>query len=159
MVKPDGSLDMDKCAACHETDMSLSRSKVETCTLCHAVTVHSGAAEHLGATPASVTRLFPTGQKPPALPLTEAGGLYCGTCHLFHDPAVNHEQLLSARWVPPSTGFPEAVRRSLLAQWQHTAHKYDEATSGAKFATTGTRALRLPVDDGSLCRHCHASLP
>ena len=158
MVKPDGSLDMEKCGACHNEDMSLSRSKLETCTLCHSATFHSGTAEHLGAAPASVARMLPQEQPTPALPLREDGGIFCGTCHLFHDPAVGSEQLLSSGWVPPATGLPEAVRRALTAQWAHVAHKYDESEAGARFATQGTKALRLPVNDGSLCKRCHGSL-
>jgi hypothetical protein len=158
MVKPDGSLDADKCGACHNDDLSLSRSKLETCTLCHATTIHSGAAEHLAAAPASVARLLPKEQPIPALPLREDGGIFCGTCHLFHDPAVGGEQLLPKGWMPPASGVPEAVRYALTAQWDRVAHKYDASDAGAKFATQGTRALRLPVNDGSLCRRCHGGL-
>jgi hypothetical protein len=158
MVKPDGSLDMEKCGACHNDDLSLARSKVETCTLCHATTVHSGTAEHLAAAPASVARLLPHEQPTPALPLTETGGIFCGTCHLFHDPAVGNEPLLPSGWIPPATGLPEAVRRALTAQWNKLAHKYDASEAGAQFARRGTKALRLPADDGSLCRRCHGSL-
>jgi hypothetical protein len=158
MVKPDGTLDTEKCGACHNEDMSLSRSKLETCTLCHSTTVHSGAAEHLGAAPASVARWLPKQQPAPALPLREDGGIFCGTCHLFHDPAVGSEQPLPAGWVPRATGLPEAVRRALTAQWETVAHKYNESAPGAQFTARSTRALRLPVDDGSLCRRCHGSL-
>ena len=49
MLLANGEADTDKCGLCHEQDMSLSRSKLETCTLCHATTVHSGANEHVGA--------------------------------------------------------------------------------------------------------------
>jgi hypothetical protein len=158
MVKPDGSLDTDKCGACHNDDLTLSRSKLETCTLCHSTSVHSGAAEHLAAAPASVARVLPKEQPLPALLLREDGGIFCGTCHLFHDPAVGGEQLLPKGWIPPATGLPEAVRHALTTQWDELAHKYDASEAGAKFATRGTKALRLPVDDGSLCRRCHGSL-
>jgi hypothetical protein len=158
MVKPDGSLDMDTCGACHNEDMSLSRSKLETCTLCHSTTFHSGAAEHLAAAPASVARLLPQAQPTPALPLREDGGIFCGTCHLFHDPAVGNERFLPLGWVPPNTGLPEAVRHALTEQWNRVAHKYNESEVGAKFVAQGTKALRLPVNDGTLCRRCHKAL-
>lgn len=160
MTKPDGSADPEKCAVCHNSDMSLSRPKAETCTLCHAATLHSGAAEHLAATAASVAaRLGAAGQRPPALPLTEDGGIYCGTCHLFHDPAISGEQPLAAPWVPPDTGLAGSVRHAREAEWSEIARKYEQTAPGAQFATHETRALRLPIEDGSLCRHCHEALP
>ena len=157
MLKPDGSVDTDKCAACHEDDMSLSRSKLETCTLCHAATLHAGAAEHVQASAAAVARVVPKGVEP-ELPLTDAGQIFCGTCHFFHDPRVSEEKQLDQSWVPPSTGLPQAVRQSLLTQWEQIAKKYDQQAPGASFATHSTRAIRLPIADGTLCRHCHASL-
>lgn len=159
MTTADGKVDTDKCYLCHEEDLhTLSRSKVETCTLCHSTTPHSGAAEHLRAAPASVARALDGKQGNPTMPLTEDGHIYCGTCHIFHDPQVTHEAALATGWVPPSTGLPEAVRSSLTAQWERVASKY-AGTEGpvAKFAAVGTRNLRLPVNDGTLCRHCHGS--
>ncbi|MFQ5665344.1 MAG: hypothetical protein ACE5I7_02820 [Candidatus Binatia bacterium] len=158
-VKPNGELNMGVCAFCHDPDMKLSRSKVETCTLCHAVTIHSGAAEHLGASPADVARLLGSRKDgAPDLPLTESGGMYCGTCHLFHDPALGGQKPLPQAWVPPSSGLPQAVRAAVAARWGAIAHKYGASGPAAKFATKSTRNLRLPVDDGSLCRHCHKGI-
>lgn len=158
MLKPDGEADVDKCAVCHEQDFSLSRSKVETCTLCHAETVHGGAAEHLGASAADVAVRIPAAADASILPLTEDGRIFCGTCHFFHDPRVAEEKPQPLAWVPASTGLPEAVRRSLAAEWGRIASTHGEPEVGAKFATRSTRALRLPVADGALCRHCHGSM-
>lgn len=156
MVGPDGQVEDEKCAICHNEDMSLTRSKVETCTLCHAATVHSGANEHLRATAASVSKLLPpTKSDQPSLPLTEDGRIYCGTCHVFHDPAISNEETLASPWVPPSSGLSESVRRSVEARWRRAESKQGESEAGATFSTKGTRRLRLPIEDGSLCRHCH----
>ena len=158
MVKPDGQPDTDKCGACHESDMSLSRSKRETCTLCHSETVHAGAFQHVHAQPAVVTRLLAAPQaEKKALPLAEDGGMYCGTCHLFHDPQLSDEKPLSARRLPPALGLNKAVEAATAAQWEGIARKYDAAGPGAKFETDATKALRLQVDDGTLCRRCHGS--
>ena len=155
MLKPDGSIDTDKCALCHESDMSLSRPKVETCTLCHAITVHSGAYEHVHASPVQVGQLIPPDKEgTPHLPRTDDGGLYCGTCHTFHDPSMEETKPLAQGWLPPSTGLSEAVRRALEERWISLANKYN-APVGATFATKPVKALRLPVNDGALCRHCH----
>ncbi len=161
MLKPNGEADTEKCAVCHNPDMSLARPKAEVCTLCHSTTTHSGVTEHLQASAASVTALFGgKEQAEPALPLTENGGIYCGTCHLFHDPRVlTGEQPLAEAWIPPDTGLPEAVRKAVEAQWPRIAQKYGETEPGVKSAAHGTRMLRLPVADGTLCRHCHRTLP
>jgi hypothetical protein len=161
MLKPDGEVDTEKCAVCHNPDMSLARPRAEVCTLCHSTTTHSGALEHVQASAASVTALFGGKEQPePELPLTESGGIFCGTCHLFHDPRVmTNETPLAQAWVPPNTGLPEAVRKSVEAQWPRIAQKYGETEPGAKFSTRGTRMLRLPVADGTLCLHCHRTQP
>ena len=160
MVKPDGAADTDKCAACHESDMSLSRSKRETCTLCHAETLHAGAYTHLHAAPDRLKRLRSTVQaEMPELPTAEDGGIFCGTCHLFHDPRLSADHPLAGRRPAGSTPFDKAVRSAIEAQWPVIARKYDAQQAGASFAARGTRALRLPVDDGALCRHCHGSAP
>jgi hypothetical protein len=157
MVGPDGQVEAEKCAICHNEDMSLARSKVETCTLCHAVTVHSGANEHLRAAAASVSRLLsPTKAAQVGLPLTEDGRIYCGTCHVFHDPAISNEETLASPWVPPSSGLPGSVRQSVEARWKRTETKQGESEAGATFSTKGTRRLRFPIEDGSLCRQCHS---
>ncbi len=156
MVKADGETDMDKCALCHEPDLSLSRSKRETCTLCHAETLHSGAYEHFHAAPDKLKQLLGTAPaEKPELPTAEDGGIYCGTCHLFHDPAISAEKPLATEWARSSAGLADAIRRAREAQWKEIAQKYGQPGPGAEFATKGTRALRLPIDDGSLCRHCH----
>ncbi len=160
MLKPNGEADTEKCSVCHNADMSLARPKAEVCTLCHAATIHSGAAEHLGANPASIAALLGGKQSEPALPLTENGGIYCGTCHLFHDPRVmTGEQPLAQAWTPPNSGLSVAVRNAVEAQWPHVGPKYGETGAAARFATRGTRMLRLPIADGALCRHCHGRLP
>jgi len=156
MLKPDGELDTDKCGSCHEEDMSLSRSKLQTCTLCHSISVHGGSVEHVNAPAASVARLG-VSEKQPALPLAENGGIFCGTCHLFHDPAVGQEPLLPRAWEAPTGGVSGAVRAGVEKQWKVMSAQRAAPEAGAKFAAKYTRALRLPVDDGSLCRHCHGS--
>jgi hypothetical protein len=151
MVLPDGKPDMNQCGLCHEEDMTLSRSKVETCTLCHSETVHSGAREHLAASAAAVAHLVP---KPDAaaLPLTDDGRIYCGTCHVFHDPRVSKEAVLDQPWVP-SDSLSQAVRQSLAAQLRAAAPAEGEGAS--PMFSDGTKRLRLPIADGTLCRHCH----
>ena len=157
MVTPDGKPDMEKCPACHEPDMSLSRSKRETCTLCHSETPHSGAFQHLHAPAADVTRLLSAQSEKTALPLAEDGGIYCGTCHLFHDPHLSDDKPLSTRRLAPATGVDKAAQAAIAAQWEGLARKYEQASPGGRFATDATKALRLPVDDGALCRRCHGS--
>jgi hypothetical protein len=159
MTNPDGTVDMDKCPICHEPDMTLSRSKVETCTLCHTATPHSGAAEHLAAKPGSVAKLLPPDTDSELkFPLTNEGGIYCGTCHLFHDPVLPGPKPLARAWSVPASGLPGAVASSLESQWKAIDEKYGETAPGAELDTKGTSALRLPINDGSLCRHCHGSM-
>ncbi len=156
MTLPNGEVDMDKCSMCHEEDMSLSRSKLETCTLCHSETLHGGSLTHLRATAAQLAAILP--EKQPGgvtLPLTDDGRIFCGTCHLFHDPAVTGEKPLPAPWVPPAEGVPGAVREAMAKRWSQMAEKHGESEAGAEFAAKSTRMLRLPVSDGSLCVHCH----
>jgi hypothetical protein len=157
---PHRSTDPDMCAVCHEPDMSLSRSKVETCTLCHAVTIHAGANQHLRAEVATVSRIVdgaPAGQ--PKLPLTNDGTIWCGTCHVYHDPSFSDPPWQPEGWVPPDTGFSAAVRSGILKRSEEVARSFAAPTPGLSFAARGTRALRMPVADGALCRSCHARLP
>lgn len=154
MLLSDGQPDTDKCAMCHEDDMTLSRSKVETCTLCHSITVHSGANEHLRAEAARVAKLVPPPEEgQPALPLTDDGRIYCGTCHVFHDPRVSEEKVLDQPWVPVSP-LAQAVREALGGRLEAAAPAHEEGAPAVKFSD-GTKRLRLPIADGALCRHCH----
>ncbi len=161
MLKSNGETDTERCAVCHQADMSLSQPKAELCLMCHSATLHSGAAEHLRADPAAVSAVMGARQRADAaLPLSDTGGIYCGTCHFFHDPRVmTGETPLAQAWIPPRTGAAQAVRTAVEAQWGRVAQKYGEAEVGAKFATEETTALRLPIADGTLCRHCHGTLP
>ena len=161
MMKADGQIDTDKCSLCHEADMSLSRSKRDTCTLCHAETLHAGAYVHLHAAPDKLTQLFAAahGEEKPELPKAEDGGIFCGTCHLFHDPRLSEDKPLVARRDAATIPFDTSVQNAIEAQWPAIAKKYDEEKAGASFATKATKALRLPVDDGTLCRHCHGNAP
>ena len=109
MTKPDGKLDTEKCGACHEADMTLSRSKVETCTMCHTMTPHAGSLEHLAASPAAVALRIKNIAGKADLPLADNGGMYCGTCHVFHDPALGTAWLPDQPSPPPSA-YAEAVR-------------------------------------------------
>jgi hypothetical protein len=159
MLKPDGETDMEKCAACHESDLSLSRSKRETCTLCHAETLHAGAYVHLHASPDKLKQLLNAAhEEKPQLPTADDGGIFCGTCHLFHDPRLTEEKPLATRREAPSA-FDTAVQRAIEAQWPAIAQKYDAEKADASFAAKATKALRLPVDDGTLCRRCHGNAP
>ena len=90
--------------------------------------------------------------KPSALPLTDEGRIYCGTCHVFHDPRVSKETVLDQPWVPTDR-ISQAVRESLAAQLRAAAPAEGEAP--APMFSDGTKRLRLPIADGTLCRHCH----
>jgi hypothetical protein len=160
MLKADGEADPEKCAMCHQEDYSLNQPKSELCTMCHSPTIHAGAARHLQASPEKLAQVV-SPKKPGDLdlPLTDENGIFCGTCHVFHDPRVSGEQVLDQRWLPPSTGLAEAARKGLAAQWGRIASKHGESEPGAKFSTRGTRNMRLPVSDGTLCRQCHGTLP
>jgi hypothetical protein len=150
---------MDACNVCHNDDMSLQRSKLETCTLCHSETVHSGAAEHLHVDGARVLRAL--GDQTSAkvvLPLTEDNKIWCGTCHIWH-PEQLGEAWLPMGWVPPDSGLPGAVKAGVSDRWQTIAERYGQKTVEASSASKGTRQLRLPIDDGSLCQRCHGSQP
>jgi hypothetical protein len=153
MLKPDGEPDTDKCLVCHTDDMSLSQPKAEICTTCHAPNTHAGIAQHLAAPPAEVARR--TKDKTPSLPLTDDGTIYCGTCHVFHDPKISEESILARRWFPPNTGLPQAVRQSLEKRWTQAAEADGNSAPPATFTDRGTTRLRLSIEDGGLCRHCH----
>ncbi len=156
-----GPDDDEGCGFCHEEDMSLSASLLETCLSCHSLTEHSGSAEHLRASAASMARLAPTPVKadePPPLPLTDDGAMWCGTCHLYHDPRVNEDVLLAERWLPRITGVAGAVRVAVASHWDDLAAKYDQPPPVARFSTNGSIWLRLPVADGRLCSACHTGL-
>jgi hypothetical protein len=155
MSSPD---DEESCGFCHEEDMSLSASLLDTCLSCHSLTEHSGSQEHVRATAADVARLQPAPAKAgaePTLPLTEEGTIWCGTCHLYHDPQVNEEALLSEQWLPPTTGVAGAVGDAIASRWGELASKYNQPLPVASFAKQGSAWLRLPVSDGRLCTECH----
>jgi hypothetical protein len=156
MTHPDGSLDMETCGVCHNEDLTLQRSKLETCTLCHAQTSHAGSDEHLRVSPAAVKRAMEQAPKDaPVFPLAEDGRMYCGTCHFFHDPAVAEEKWLTTGWLPADEGLAAAVRRGVENRWTALAQKAGEKDPLGHFAAKGTRQVRLPVDHGQLCRTCH----
>jgi hypothetical protein len=159
MVKANGELDVEKCGVCHNDDMSLQRSKLETCTLCHSQTLHAGSDEHVRAEALAVKRVL-EGQpdEAAALPLGDEGHIYCGTCHLFHDPAVLEESWLEQGWVPRSGGLAGATRQSVIDRWAAMAKRAGEKSALGTFATAGTKQLRLPVDEGQLCRRCHGAV-
>lgn len=157
MRLPDGELDMDKCGFCHEDDFSLSNSKLETCTLCHDENIHSGISVHQGATPAEVARV--QGEREDSWPLTDDGGIYCGTCHLFHDPTADDEEWLAKGRPLSTTPFAVHVRESILEKWEAAAQKHETEAASVKPFDEGTRALRMPVENNELCRHCHGVLP
>lgn len=155
MIKPDGEPDTEKCAICHNKDMDLLQGKLETCTDCHDLTVHSGAAEHLRVNADSVKAHLPVkGEGVIELPLAENGKIYCGTCHLFHDPRVDDVRPVPARLLSASP-IAAAIRAATAARWAKLATQYGQAEAGASFAHDSTATLRLPIDEGQLCRHCH----
>jgi hypothetical protein len=160
MTKPDGSLDTEKCPICHNPDMGLARSKLETCTLCHLETTHGGTLEHVSASAAQVREAMADAPKDAVvLPLADDGRIFCGTCHLYHDPKVLGEAWLARGWIPPDTGLAAAVREGVSTRWTVLAEAADQKGQVGEFATRGTRQLRLPVEDGKLCRQCHGKLP
>ncbi len=149
----------EMCAACHNEDMSLQRSKLETCTLCHGEAPHSGAAEHTRLEGARVKQAL-AGAKHDGgthLPLTDEGRIWCGTCHLFHDPSLG-EPWLPMGWVPPDSNLPGAVREGVTMRWKDLAAAHGDTTVDASFASKGTRQLRLPAEDGTLCKQCHGGM-
>jgi len=157
MMKPNGEIDKKQCEVCHEADNSLSRGKLDSCTICHESTVHGGSAQHLAATAERVAALAP--KSSPKLPLAEDGTIYCGTCHVFHDPrAVPGESLLSDDWLPAATGLAGRVRQSVEKQFAEVRERHADKNAVAHFATRPVRALRLSVSDGALCRHCHGDM-
>jgi len=159
MVGADGALDDSVCSLCHEDDFTLSRSKTETCTLCHSDAPHAGAAQHLRADTAAVKRLA-VDREGIDIPLTDEDTLYCGSCHLYHDPAVADEQWLDHGWVPSATeGLGKAVRDELAAWFAADDARRDPATAAAtvKWMEGGTRMLRLPAENGTLCKRCHGA--
>jgi hypothetical protein len=159
LVKPDGKLDMESCGICHEEDnKTLSRSRLETCTLCHPETPHSGALEHLRASAAAVAKRLPPAEGAPVFPLTEEGTIYCGTCHLFHVPALGEKAPLALGWVPAKEGLAGKVRASVEAKFAALAEKYEQKSADAHFATDPVLRVRLPIADGALCLHCHGEL-
>lgn len=160
MTLPNGKLNMDLCPVCHNPDMSLQRSELETCTLCHSESSHGGSLEHVHATPEQVKEVVAGRAKDAVkLPLTKEGRIYCGTCHLFHDPAVLGEKWLETGWVPPDAGFPGAVREGVEERWTALEKEFEKGPDSGRFATQGTRQLRAPAANGSLCLQCHRSLP
>ena len=46
MVLKDGTPDTDKCGFCHNDDMTLARSKEETCTSCHTIAQQHAVVHH-----------------------------------------------------------------------------------------------------------------
>ena len=158
MVDKDGQPDMEKCATCHNEDLTLARPRAEVCTLCHSTNQHSGTLRHLDADSAAVARMRPAGAEgEPQLPLTEDGRIYCGTCHLFHDPAVSGDTPLPSAWLPGSSGVAGSVRDKLETRLKELAQRHGATEPAATFAGKSTTALRLPVSDGALCRHCHGN--
>jgi hypothetical protein len=154
---PHTIIDPAICSICHTEDMALQRPKSEICLTCHNETQHAGSAQHLHIEPARVARALAANPSEEKLPLTDDGHIWCGTCHLWHDPQLG-EAWLPTGWVPPDSGLPGAVRAGVTARWANIARAHDQKTVDAQFATKGTRQLRLPVQDGSLCKRCHAEL-
>lgn len=155
MLRPDGEPDEEKCAICHDEDMNLLSSKEETCLSCHDRTLHSGSAEHLAVAPERVAAVLPPptpNQEEPLFPLAEDGRMYCGSCHLFHDPRVAEETLASVRELP-SHALAQAVRRAILQRCENLFGSPTRAQ--VSFAPQSTGFLRLPIHKDELCVACH----
>jgi len=155
MTNDKGEADLSKCGICHNPDFSLQRSKSQTCTICHALSTHSGSREHVSADPAIVGALL--GDGPNALPTDEKGGIYCGTCHLFHDPAlaITPERALDEAWRRSDAGLGGAVGKVLLEKGSAIAVAHGVGGEWGEISD-GTRMLRLGVADDALCVRCHA---
>lgn len=160
MIDAKGKPDNGQCSFCHEDDLTLSRSKEETCTLCHATTVHAGAVEHMAVPAANVRGLLgEPGKGKVEWPLTDQGQIYCGTCHLFHDPRVMDDAWLTTMRPPNTSPVAVAIRAAVTQQANTQIETSGERKAKVELSTTPTRALRGAVDDGTLCRHCHARGP
>jgi hypothetical protein len=158
MIKADGEPDEEKCAVCHNEDMDLLESKHDTCAGCHDLTTHSGAAEHLRADAATVKAHVPEAKDGvPELPLAEDGKMYCGTCHLFHDPKIDDVTAIPPRPLS-SQPIAAAIRAATAKRWPILAQQHGEEAAEASFAKDSTATLRLPIDEGQLCRHCHGGM-
>lgn len=149
MLDSEGEPDLDKCGFCHDDDLTLLQTKEDTCLACHSATEHAGASEHLRIKPDALAQMLPEWSKDETLDFTDAGGIYCGTCHLFHDPKDDSNPWLEDQ-PRPRTALSAAVRGELETY-------RDSLTTGdaAHFAEKGTRALRMESRDGALCTHCH----
>ncbi|GBD26269.1 hypothetical protein HRbin30_01599 [bacterium HR30] len=155
MLRPDGEPDEEKCAICHDEDKNLLSSKEETCLSCHDRTLHSGSVEHLRASASDVQALLPPKEKIGVeFPLAEDGRMYCGTCHLFHDPRVDEVTLAAPRTLP-SEGIAAEIRRATEKQVRSLLALRPESEVEWSFAPKSTGFLRLPLADDELCLACH----
>jgi hypothetical protein len=151
MLDKEGEPETDKCDFCHEDDLTLTRSKEETCLICHTADQHAGSAAHTAVKGDAMSRAVPKSKSDDwDLPLTDGGGIYCGTCHLFHDPNDASEPWLESGCKERTTPFATAVRRDV-----ETFRDKIADAQAAHFVAEGARALRLPACDGTLCVHCH----
>ncbi len=155
MLRSDGEPDEEKCAICHDEDKNLLSSKEETCLSCHERTLHSGSEEHLRASAAQVqTLLPPKGKYGVEFPLAEDGRMYCGTCHLFHDPRVDEVTLAAPRTLP-SEGIAWEIRQAVERQVRAILALRPESEVQWSFAQESTGFLRLPLTESELCVACH----
>jgi hypothetical protein len=155
MLLPNGEPDEEKCAICHDEDKNLLSSKEETCLSCHDRTLHSGSTEHLRATAAEVERLLPPKEQAGVeFPLAEDGRIYCGTCHLFHDPRVDEVNLAAPRSLPQA-GLAKEIRQAIEQNVRGVRAAQPGAELEWSFAPQSTGFLRLPIDDNRLCTACH----
>lgn len=155
MLRPDGEPDEEKCAICHNEDMDLLSSKEETCLSCHDRTLHSGSVEHLRAAAVQVQRRLPSKEQSGVeFPLAEDGRMYCGTCHLFHDPRVAEETLAPPRSLPEG-GLAARIRQETEGRAATVLRARPEVEAQISFAPKSTGFLRLPIDENQLCIACH----
>jgi len=119
--------------------------------VCHVETSHGGSLEHLRASAAEVSKIMEGRPKDAVvLPLTKEKTIYCGTCHLYHDPLVLDEKWLASGWVPPKAGLAGAVRTGVLDRWAGLAKAYDQSGDVGSFATDGR------TNNGDMPKFMHA---
>lgn len=142
----------DACLLCHQTMPepgekidALRVPSIDTCRGCHFETTHAGSAEHQIVMPPDVAARA----RAAGLPLTDDNRAACATCHDPHPPGATPTADLRADWDQRRI-ITEAWETDVLAPAQL-------ARAGAHVAPLDTSMdmLRLPLEDGTLCRTCH----
>ena len=145
----------DACLFCHDsipeegkTD-DLRMPGVETCRGCHFETSHAGSGEHMVKLDAAMAE----GARKANLPLAEGNAATCATCHDPHPAGTTKASAERAGWGEVRV-VPASWERAVLAPAQK-----DRLGDRAAPVLKGMDLLRLPIDDGSLCKACHGAGP